>query len=200
MGLRIEDCGAVILAGGESHRMGTSKPLLRIGGETIAARLARQFDGFPELWISANHPEIACDLPGQLVQDLDPGLGPLAGLHAALSATELQFLICVSCDLVFFSRELAAAMLGAYSGTSLALACVDSTGRVHPLCGIYAKAALPVIERRLANGQLRMRACLEELRFQPYQIGPRFADVSLSNVNTPEDFARVLVMKEGEGL
>ena len=64
----------------------------------------------------------------------------------------------------------------------------------------YAKAALPVIERRLANGQLRMRACLEELRFQPYQIGPRFADVSLSNVNTPEDFARVLVMKEGEGL
>ena len=125
-------------------------------------------------------------LPGQMVQDRWPGLGPLAGLGAVLSVTEKEFVFRISCDLAFFSKELAEAMLADFSPETLAMACVDATGRIHPLCGIYAKAALPIVEHRLANKQLRMLDCLENLHFEAYQIAPRFPDVVLENINTPE--------------
>lgn len=197
MALSIDNCAAAILAGGESRRMGTCKSLLPLGRETMIARLTRQLIDFPELWISANDPAVAQGLPGQMVQDRWPGLGPLAGLGAVLSVTEKEFVFCISCDLAFFSKELAEAMLADFSPETLAMACVDATGRIHPLCGIYAKAALPIVEHRLANGQLRMLDCLESLHFKAYQIAPHFPDVILENINTPEAYARVLAMERG---
>lgn len=196
MALSVNDCAAAILAGGKSSRMGTCKPLLPFGEETMIARLCRQLADFPELWISANDPAVARGLPGQMVQDRCPGAGPLAGLDAVLSVAEKDYVFCISCDLAFFTRELAEAMLADFSPEKRAMACVDGMGRTHPLCGIYAREVLPIVERRLANKQLRMLDLLKELHFEEYRIAPYFSDVILENINTLETYATVLAMKK----
>lgn len=191
MAISAKNCGAVILAGGQSRRMGRCKALLELEGETLLSRLAKQLGGFEELLLSVNDPQIAAGAPGRLVPDIYPGLGPLAGLHAALTAEKVERLLCVSCDLPYFTAALAETLLSAFPPDADALVCVDGNGRVHPLCGIYAKTALPVIERRLRNRQLKMLDLLAELRTVHFPIPERFPAKILTNVNTPEAFAGV---------
>ncbi|WP_298035454.1 molybdenum cofactor guanylyltransferase [uncultured Dysosmobacter sp.] len=191
MAISAKNCGAMILAGGQSRRMGRCKALLELDGETLISRLAKQLDGFGELLLSANDPQVAAGIPGRLVTDIYPGLGPLAGLHAALTAAKVENLLCVSCDMPYFTAALAEALLNAFPPDTDALACVDGNGRVHPLCGIYAKTALPVIERRLQNRQLKMLDLLAELCTVYFPIPDRFPAKILTNVNTPEAFAGV---------
>lgn len=192
MGLSVQNCGAVILAGGASRRMGRRKALLDLEGETLIARLARQLAAFDELLISTSGENAGLGVPGRPVLDLYPGLGPLAGLHGALSATKKSCLLCVPCDMPFFTGQRAAGMLAAFPEGAGALACVETGGRVHPLCGIYVRAALPIMERRLRQRRLRMLDLLEELNWVRFPVQEEEAE--LMNVNTPEDYARALAL------
>ena len=45
-----ETCGAVLLAGGKSRRMGRCKALLEVEGATLLQRTVRMLTGFEELW------------------------------------------------------------------------------------------------------------------------------------------------------
>ena len=90
MALTPANCGAVILAGGRSSRMGRCKALLELDGETLISRLAGELSAFDELLISSNDEALAAGLPGRVVRDVFPGCGPLAGLHESLSATEME--------------------------------------------------------------------------------------------------------------
>lgn len=197
MGLSVENCGAVILAGGASRRMGRCKALLELEGETLISRLARQLAAFDELLISAGGEEPARGLPGRLARDIYPGQGPLAGLHGALSAAEKDYLLCVPCDQPFFTGRTAGAMLAAFPRGAEALVCAEAGGRVHPLCGIYAKTVLPVLERRLRQGRLRVLELLEELEWARFPV--REGEPELMNVNTPEAYAGALAVCRATG-
>lgn len=197
MGLSIQNCGAVILAGGASRRMGRCKALLDLEGETLIARLAGQLAAFDELIISSNSKKTAWGIPGRLVRDVYPGLGPLAGLHGALSATEKAYLLCVPCDLPFFTGRKAGEMLAAFPRGAEALVCAEPGGRIHPLCGIYAQSVLPAMERRLRRGQLRMRELLEELEWVRFPV--RENEMELMNVNTPAAYAEALAVCKPAG-
>lgn len=80
--------GALILAGGQNRRMGGSpKALLPNGsGALILDGLRAAFAGFDEKLLSTNTPELAAGTGFAPVPDARPGMGPLAGLAAALSA------------------------------------------------------------------------------------------------------------------
>ena len=51
----------------------------------------------------------------------------------------------------------------------------------------YRRAALPVLERRLANGELALHEALDELRTRIVTIDP----AELANINTLDDLARL---------
>lgn len=198
MSISFTSCGAVILAGGQSRRMGQCKAMLDLGGMTLLDRLAAQLADFDELMISANNEAIEKLGRGRVVRDIFPGLGPLAGLHAALSHTEKAYVFCIPCDMPCFTSELAAAMLDAFPRDGLAMVCEDGTGRIHPLCGIYSKKLLSVMERRLCQEQLRMMEFLKEAQAAYFQTAGRFPDTTFLNVNTPEDFSQALHLLKRE--
>lgn len=186
MSMRKEQCGAVLLAGGKSRRMGQCKALLEVEGETLLQRTVRLLDGFGELWLSANDPALANGLPVQLVVDNYLGCGPLAGLEAALSATEKEALVCVSCDLPRLTEAVPELLLNAL-GEAEAAVCVDSTGRVHPLCGIYRRETLATARRLLESDERRMMAFLREIDCVYVKTEGLIPDEVFCNWNTPED-------------
>lgn len=187
MSIRKEDCGAVLLAGGSSRRMGRCKALLEVDGETLLRRTIRVLDGFGELWLSANDPALAQGLPVRLVADNFPGCGPLAGLEAALSVTKREALVCVSCDLPHLTEAVPQLLLEALTEEADAAVCVDSTGRVHPLCGIYRTRVLPVARGLLESDQRRMMAFLHQINCEYIQTKDVLPDAVFCNWNTPED-------------
>ncbi|MGN7762150.1 molybdenum cofactor guanylyltransferase [Paenibacillus sp. 22594] len=189
----------VILAGGRSRRMGADKALLMLEGQPLIAYSAARLSSITD------HVVIACGeeergayrmfhLP--LIPDIYPGLGPLAGLHAALQGSHTEWVAVLACDLPFASEGLFLHMLEiAYGGGDIqAVVPVTSEGRVQPLLALYNRSILPILEKFLSRRQLRVMEFLDVLdvhyvRDSDYEEGPRTHAFSLMNMNTPEDYA-----------
>ena len=184
-----------LLAGGLSSRMGRDKALLELGGETFIERIA-----------GALHPHVRAirivgragewrGIPG--IEDLRPGLGPLAGIETALAHTPQGAAFLVACDLPLASGELLALIARRASLAPRSIVVpADADGRVAPLCGVYPKAALEAVSRLLDAGERRPRALLERfpalvVGFEEYAHLPG-APRLLRNVNTPEEHREIL--------
>lgn len=189
--------GAVILAGGESRRMGTDKAALTLDGRQFLDRIAVELTGYPERLVSVRSADSAPACPGfTAVADWFPGRGPLGGLHAALSTCRSDRLLAVACDMPLFRREL---------GEFLALFCspavdacvpVDRTGRIHPLCAVYSKSALPVLEQQLLSGDCRLTAALDRLRVQYVPLShSAYGDETVANINTRAEYHALLARR-----
>lgn len=179
-------CGAVILAGGASRRMGRCKALLPVDGQTMLERTRALLTDFDEILLSANDPALESDLPR--VADRWPDSGPLAGLHAALCRTRKSALLCLPCDLPNLSPAVPMLLLQAMPEEVDVLICRDSTGRLHPLCGIYRTAVLPVLEDCLRRGEHRVMAFVTRLPYACVDTGGIVPDEVFFNMNTPEDY------------
>lgn len=185
--------GAVILAGGQSRRMGgKNKAFLKLEGETFLNRIAAQLDGFDELLLSVDDSGRYADCGICLVEDLFPGSGPIGGVYSALQACQSDALLAVSCDIPLFSRGLAAYMLSYLYGEYDAFVVEDRGGRLHPLCGCYLKSAIPVLKEQIASGNLRMMDAIQRLRVRHIPLRhSAYADEYVQNVNAPPDYAAV---------
>ena len=190
MAISLERCGAVILCGGQSRRMGTCKARLAVEGEPVLHRLAGALSFFEERLLSANDASLGAGLSWTVVEDRFPGLGPGAGLHAALLASKKEALLCVPCDLPAFSEQAARCLLAQFPGDCAAMVCRDSTGQLHPLCGIYTREMLPALERRLAAGRCRMTEALEDAPTVVLDTAGLLPDDVFFNMNTPADHRR----------
>jgi len=183
----------VLLAGGESRRMGRSKLPLEVGGVPLIRRvydaLISQCD---EILIVG--PEDAPGIEGiRLAPDLRPGRGPLAGMEAGLKAASHQLVFVAAGDLPFLPQALIAFLLErVLVGASAAVPMFE--GRPHPLCAAYDRGVLPAITSSLDEGIGAVRELLRTLdgvEFVDEELW-RFGDPEtfLMNVNTPEDLNR----------
>lgn len=178
---------AALFAGGASRRMGTDKALLPWRGSTLVRYLAGELDFFSEKLLSAQQASLLPGADWRLVPDLRPGCGPLGALESVLSAMRSDAALCVACDLPFFTRELGQAMLRAFREGADCLICRDETGRVHPVCAIYRRKALPVVTGQLQAGDFRMMHLLANLKTDHFSV----AAAQMQNANTPEIWSEI---------
>lgn len=128
--MRAEEVTGVVLAGGQSTRMGRDKALLPIAGKPLVRHLAERMAalGIRRLIVAcgteARGREYGALLQGlagadEIVTAADayPGSGPLAGLHAALGAVpERGYAFVMACDMPTVSVGLFARLLQAAEG------------------------------------------------------------------------------------
>ncbi len=146
---------AIIMAGGESCRMGTDKSMLSVKGQSIIELICEQVrDSFDEILISANQVEKFAFLGIKVVPDKVPEQGPLMGIASALEASANEYNFVVACDipkinLTFVNRMLTEAI------ESRADIVVPVTGKekYEPLFAIYRKSTLEAINKTLSSGK-----------------------------------------------
>jgi molybdopterin-guanine dinucleotide biosynthesis protein A len=169
----------VLLVGGASRRFGSPKALARVGDRTLAARAWEVLDEVCDERIAVGKAADGLELPFPVVDDGFPVRAPLAGVVAGLRAAAHDLCVVVPVD----APRLTPAALRA-----LADACLDAAvPQTGPLPAALRRGALPVLERRLAAGELALRDALAELRTRVVHVDP---DV-LVNVNTAADLARL---------
>ena len=165
------DATGVLLIGGLSRRFGSVKALAPLGSETLAERAWRVLgDAFPHR-IAVGKEADQLGVPFDVLDDGIDVRAPLAGVVAGLRAaqTEIAVFLPVDCPLVTPDalRELAEACSDA---------AVPATG---PLPGAYAQSALPVLEARLAAGELALDEALPELDTRTVELdGDLFATIN----------------------
>lgn len=195
------DLSGVVLAGGQSRRMGCNKALLELEGQTLIARvLDRLAPLCDELIISTNDVELYAGLPARVVPDLIPDRGALGGIHASLAAMRNDKAIVVACDMPFLSLPLLRYMAVVSSGFDVVVPWVD--GFYEPLHAIYSSRCTEVIARLMSEGPRRVVDLYRHVRLREVTATDvRLFDAALSfvNVNTPEEWAEVqrLVTHDG---
>jgi len=158
----IADCTGLVLAGGESRRMGVDKPGLEFGGTTLLERVVgRMQDVFPRVVVSVRAPRADVAVPQ--VCDEQPAGGPLAGLCAGLAAVETPWVFAVAADMPFLQRDVIRQLAACREGFQAVVPVIG--GFPQPLAAYYATSALPTIRALLdAPGKHSLRAALERLR------------------------------------
>ena len=169
----------MLLVGGASRRFGSPKALAPFGDETLAARAWRLLGAVCDERIALGKTAESEGLPFAVLDDEAAVRAPLAGLVAGLRAATTDLILALPVDCPLLEPD---------DLRALAAACADAavppTG---PLPGAYRKSALPVLERRLAAGQLKLRDALRELDASVVRLEP----ARLANANTPEELARL---------
>jgi molybdenum cofactor guanylyltransferase len=182
--------GAILAGGGARRLDGRDKSQLRIGGWSILERqIAALGSCTDRIFLVGSR--TAGPAPDSLivVADRIAARGPLGGLDAALVAAGDAAVMLLACDMPNVTGPWLSHLVSLLDGVD---AVVPRTERgYHPLCAVYAQSCRSTVQRRLDQGQLRMRDLLQELRVRPVdpaEIG-RFGEANhlLANVNTQAD-------------
>lgn len=159
--MKNENLAGIILAGGNSIRMGTDKALLALEGKTLllrAVELCRLVAS--EVLISSNNPLHAVE-GCVLVPDGWPGCGPLAGICSCLKKTNRDWNLTLSVDAPFVVPDFVDFLMGAVKGYDAVIPVVN--GRKQPLIAIYHRKCVHEMEKQLAAGNYKMHDLLERL-------------------------------------
>jgi molybdopterin-guanine dinucleotide biosynthesis protein A len=170
-----------LLVGGASTRFGPPKALARFGGETLAERGHRVLTEAFDRVIVVGKASDALELPFPVLDDGSDVRAAIVGVAAALRLAEADVVVVLPTDMPLVTAELLVALAEASEGAE---AAVPHSG---PLPGAYCRSALPVLERRIAAGDLALyRACVE---LEPRTL--QWDERLLANVNEPADFERL---------
>jgi molybdopterin-guanine dinucleotide biosynthesis protein A len=181
----------VILAGGESRRMGRDKLSLEVGGVPLIRRVHDAISARCEdvILVGGN----TAPLEGvRLVPDERAGRqGPLAGMEAGLAAARNRQVFVAAGDLPFLPPDLVGALLGWLEERGASAVVPRHGDRTHPLCAAYDRGVLPRVRSALDRRIRSVREFLGMLDNVVYVEGGlrRFGDpdLFLMNVNSPED-------------
>jgi molybdopterin-guanine dinucleotide biosynthesis protein A len=181
----------VILAGGQSSRMGSNKALLPYRGgrfiEAIHRQLAALFDS---VLLVTNTPEQYDFLDCPMVPDIHPGMGALAGLHSGLHHSRTPHIFAVACDMPYLDDDLIRALVARRHGADVVIP--EGLHGLEPLHAVYGRGCLPFMEEALLSGRRRIVSFFDHVRVLRYSreqvvaIDPALD--SFRNINTPEDY------------
>lgn len=198
---RFPDISGFVLAGGESRRMGRDKALLPIAGQTMLERTAALLEPLVSGVTVLGSPDKYGNLGWQVLPDAVPNRGPLAALVTGLRSTTTDWNLFLTCDLPFMEASFLEFLL-ASAREALEDAIVPRTADgPQPLCALYRRSALAVMERMLASGEVGVVDCFDALpaRFLTEEVLKAFAfpERLFKNMNAPEDYERARQFLEG---
>jgi molybdenum cofactor guanylyltransferase len=187
------DVTGFVLAGGKSSRMGADKALLSLNGVTLLERTRAIVAQVCERVLIVGRRELYGGF-GECLEDVYPGCGPLAGIHAALLYSSTPYSLITAVDTPFLSPQFLDYLIKRALESFAVVAAPRFAGKVQPLCSVFARDFLPLAEEALKSGRYKVEPnfppeqtlILEEGDLAGFEIG---ADM-FENLNTPGDLER----------
>ena len=186
------ELSAVILAGGESRRMGRDKAWVRLGGRPLlelAVEKVRRI-GVREVFISGRPGADYSALNCPVLLDREPGFGPLGGIERALSVASSSLVFVLAVDMPHLTTSILRTISDRVDQYTGALPILR--GEVEPLAAIYPKRCHAFASEALARSRRSARdfarVCLRERTVHVVHVAAKDAS-SFANLNSPSDLA-----------
>ena len=193
LSLPITLAGAILSGGRACRYGGAAKGMLQLaGGRTIIDHLADQVRraGIDQIVLVANDPAPyeACGL--EIIPDLHPHEGPLAGVEAALDhyAGRFDAVLVLPCDVPGLTADEITALRSALerSGAPVVTAATGDD-EWHPLCALVRTTVLPAVSNAVRNGRRKVTELWRRLGAEVCHFD---SESAFCNVNSPEDLSR----------
>jgi len=179
----------LVLAGGRSTRMLRDKAGLEYAGKPQLVRameLLAPLVGRAFVSVRAEQSLDPQRAAYEVITDLNPDLGPIGGIQAALAAHPGRAWLVLACDLPFLSAPTLEHLIARRASARLATAYRSRFDRLpEPLCAIYEPASRASIHAWIESGQRCPRAWLGQSDVELLELpDPR----ALDNVNTAQEY------------
>jgi molybdenum cofactor guanylyltransferase len=175
-----------VLAGGRSTRMGREKALLPYRGTTLVEHVAQAARSAVGSVTLIGDPAKFGHLGLRVIGDEGPSRGPASGIYTALRNTATDWNLVVACDMPAVSVEMLRALVSQADTTGRdCVAAAGADGQPEPLCAVYHRRCLPMLDAALRDKRLKMRDLLGEIGVHLLAV----PTPALANVNTPAEWA-----------
>jgi molybdenum cofactor guanylyltransferase len=191
-----------IVAGGASARLGTDKRLVTVDGSPLLARTAALLRTLVnDLQVVIARAEdrtlVTTTVGGDVTLTLDAreGVGPAAGLEAALTSAGHDHVLVVATDHPALSAEVLALLVARARASSARAVALEGARGGEPFLAVYRRDALGAVSGMLDAGTRRMQDVLAGLAPEIITaaewraLDP--AGATTADVDTPEDLARL---------
>jgi len=190
MSLGCSSLTGIVLAGGNSTRMGCDKASLPWNGsDMLNSVLYALAPACSRLIVVSNLPREIAIPEVTVVGDYYLSCGPLGGIHAGLSASSGDYNFVVACDMPYVNSQAVSFMAAAAAGYDAAVPFID--GHFHPLHAVYHRHCLGVITKMLEQGRYRIADFYPEVKLRlvsAAELSQFEPDCGmLRNLNKPED-------------
>jgi len=192
----IADCSAIILAGGESKRMGRDKAALPFNDGTLLQCVIGSVQPlFAQTLVSVR--KLRGDVALPQICDMQVDGGPLVGLISALDAVTTPWTFVVACDMPFVDSALIVHLASLRAEHQAVVPQVNE--HAQPLAAFYARSALPLLRASLESGNKSLTGALKTLDVR-YVAANELLQFdshlrSFFDLDTPQDLAIAEGMK-----
>lgn len=189
----MQDVAAFILAGGKSIRMGEDKAFLKLQNQTLLERaleLARAVCSTIAIIGSAT--KFSAFAP--VIEDIFPGQGPLAGIHAGLKNSNADLNVILAVDLPFMDPRFLQHLISQARASKAIVTVPRCGGGWQPLCAVYRREFAITAENSLREGRNKIDPLFARVPTHVVddsdllQLG--LSPEIFRNLNTPEDLAQ----------
>ncbi|HJZ39078.1 MAG TPA: molybdenum cofactor guanylyltransferase [Bacteroidales bacterium] len=184
------DVTGIVLAGGESSRMGQDKSLMLFRDQPLICYAIDSLQPVcRKVVISSN--KAVYDFTGCEVWPDEMSVNaPMIGIYTCLRRSESEWNLVLSCDMPLVDTRLLEFLLTGCIDTDLVVPDHDGNC-VEPLCGVYNKRLIPLLEKLIHVQDYSLMHLIREARSRLIVIGTELAFYRPNmflNVNTIEDF------------
>lgn len=181
----------VVLAGGESSRMGREKALVAYNGKKLIEYSLESISGIEgrPLVVSNNNEVVSFLADVEVIPDFLLGRGPLGGIFTALEHCKDDIII-VACDTPLLKKETVEMLVTEWGNADITV--YTNEGKIYPFPGIYSISLIKSLEKRLegAGRDLSMQDFIRNTGNVKYiEITDEVS--TLNGINTPDDYRKI---------
>lgn len=114
--------------------------------------------------------------------DIVKDKGPIGGIYTALTYSETELNLILSCDIPLISTEILVELIEKHDSNN-AITVFSDVNKTHPLIGIYSKKCLPILQKSIDNNDLKIMNLLTKVNHQIINVEGIKRDF-LKNINT----------------
>ena len=179
----------IVLAGGKSFRMGTDKGMIRWKGKTLAEHAIEIISPLcSEIFISANSDDYD-PLGYSVLNDQYPDCGPIGGILTCMNHSSTDQSIVIPIDMPYVTTEIYRKLMQPEETYDIIVA-LDHDSWYQPLCSIFNRAIIPVMEEQVNSGVLGIPALIRKVRSKEirFQLDQEYYNkFTFFNINSQAD-------------
>ncbi len=188
----------ILMAGGQSSRMGRDKGFISLGGRMLYQFPLRVLEALcDEILISSCN-----DFPHaeghRVVCDEISGIGPIGGLYTCLKKARHHLCLVISYDMPLVKPALFRHLLQQRKDEDIVVP-VHEGHRFEPLCGLYHKNALQAMEAQIKQGSYALHQLFAGPNYRLVPVGPELAFYSPNlflNINEKKDLDQLSALPD----
>jgi len=186
------DIPCVIFAGGKSSRMGEDKSLLPFGGSKTLTefQINRLKPHFSKIFVSCKSRK-KFDFETNFIEDFRhfKDSAPFIGLVSVLSQIKQHEMFILSVDTPFFQKSDFMLLFETMQNSEADAIIAKSPKGMQPLCGIYKKSSIPILEKLISEKKFRFQNLFDQINIKIVDFDD---ESSFENLNFQEEYKKAL--------